>query len=88
KICRFCWHHIKENLNRKCPACRREYTNEGAKFQPVAAEDVKRIERQKKSKEKEKKELENLGRTRLADVRVIQRSLAYIVGWPQSFTEE
>lgn len=32
--------------------------------------------------------MENLGRTRLADVRVIQRSLAYIVGWPQTFTEE
>ncbi|TIA88947.1 hypothetical protein E3P81_03188 [Wallemia ichthyophaga] len=88
QICRFCWHRIKENLNRKCPACRREYTNEGAKFQPVAAEDVKRIERQKKSKEKEKKELDNLGRSRLADVRVIQRSLAYVVGWPQSFSEE
>lgn len=39
KICRFCWHHIKENLNKKCPACRREYSDETVQFKPVNKEE-------------------------------------------------
>lgn len=39
KICRFCWHHIKENLNKRCPACRRIYTDEGVEFKPVATQE-------------------------------------------------
>lgn len=35
QICRFCWHHIKENLNGKCPACRRDYTEEGVQFKAI-----------------------------------------------------
>ena len=39
QICRFCWHHIKENLNKRCPACRRVYTDEGVEFKPLAASE-------------------------------------------------
>jgi CCR4-NOT transcription complex subunit 4 len=39
KICRFCWHHIKENLNKRCPACRRVYTEEGVEFKPINPEE-------------------------------------------------
>lgn len=39
QICRFCWHHIKENLNRRCPACRREYTDEAVQFKPINKEE-------------------------------------------------
>lgn len=39
KICRFCWHHIKSNLNGRCPACRREYTDEGVQFKPISQEE-------------------------------------------------
>lgn len=39
QICRFCWNHIKENLNGRCPACRREYTEESVQFQPISKEE-------------------------------------------------
>lgn len=39
KICRFCWHHIKENLNGRCPACRREYTDDAVQFKPINKEE-------------------------------------------------
>lgn len=25
QLCRFCWNHISENLNGRCPACRQSY---------------------------------------------------------------
>ncbi len=39
QICRFCWHHIKENLNKRCPACRRVYTDEGVEFKPISPQE-------------------------------------------------
>lgn len=39
KVCRFCWHHIKENLNRRCPACRREYSDEAVQFKAINKEE-------------------------------------------------
>ena len=39
QICRFCWHHIKENLNGRCPACRREYLDDIVQFKPVNKEE-------------------------------------------------
>ena len=39
QICRFCWHHIKENLNGRCPACRKEYTNDAVEFKPMKPEE-------------------------------------------------
>jgi RING/Ubox like zinc-binding domain len=39
KICRFCWHHIKENLNKRCPACRRVYTDDAVEFKPIATQE-------------------------------------------------
>ena len=39
QVCQFCWHHIKENLNRRCPACRREYTDDAVQFKPINPEE-------------------------------------------------
>ncbi|THH09989.1 hypothetical protein EW145_g1632 [Phellinidium pouzarii] len=80
QICRFCWHHIKENLNRRCPACRREYSDESVEFKPINKEDHKRLTQQKKQRERERKELEALGRRHLLNVRVVQRNVVYVVG--------
>ncbi|KZS98911.1 hypothetical protein SISNIDRAFT_447740 [Sistotremastrum niveocremeum HHB9708] len=88
QICRFCWHHIKENLNGRCPACRRAYVEEAVQFKPVGPEDHKRLTKQKKNKEKERKELEALNRTHLANVRVVQRNVVYIVGLGSKFAKE
>ncbi|KAF6765082.1 hypothetical protein DFP72DRAFT_870057 [Ephemerocybe angulata] len=88
QICRFCWHHIKENLNKRCPACRRVYTDEGIEFKPVATQDHKRLTQQKKQRDREKKELESLGRKQLANVRVVQRNVVYVVGIGPRFAKE
>lgn len=39
QICRFCWHHIKENLNGRCPACRTPYDDSAVKFKPLKPEE-------------------------------------------------
>ncbi|KAF8628424.1 hypothetical protein AX15_003945 [Amanita polypyramis BW_CC] len=88
QICRFCWHHIKENLNKRCPACRRIYTDEGVEFKPINAEDHKRLMHQKKQRDRERKELEALGRRHLANVRVVQRNVIYAIGIGPRFAKE
>ncbi|THH21104.1 hypothetical protein EW146_g400 [Bondarzewia mesenterica] len=88
QICRFCWHHIKENLNKKCPACRREYSDETVQFKPVNKEDHRRLTQQKKQRERERKDLDALGRRHLANVRVVQRNVVYVVGIGPRFAKE
>jgi CCR4-NOT transcription complex subunit 4 len=39
QMCRFCWHHIKENMNGKCPACRQPYNPENYTFTPPDPEE-------------------------------------------------
>ncbi|KAI8879129.1 hypothetical protein K501DRAFT_336280 [Backusella circina FSU 941] len=89
QICRFCWHHIRENLNGKCPACRREYTDQNAEFQPISADEIQRIRREKKEKERQQKDIESANRTHLANMRVVQKNLVYIIGLhPRLATED
>ncbi|KAF8889769.1 hypothetical protein CPB84DRAFT_1826528 [Gymnopilus junonius] len=88
QICRFCWHHIKENLNKRCPACRRIYTDDAVEFKPIATQDHKRLTQQKKQRDRERKDLEALGRRHLANVRVVQRNVVYVVGIGPRFAKE
>ncbi|PPQ77531.1 hypothetical protein CVT25_011328 [Psilocybe cyanescens] len=88
QICRFCWHHIKENLNKRCPACRRIYTDDAVEFKPIATQDHKRLTQQKKQRDRERKDLETLGRRHLANVRVVQRNVVYVVGIGPRFAKE
>lgn len=105
QICRFCWHHIKENLNKRCPACRRVYTDEAVEFKAINTQewvfilgfyslcaDVthshKRLMQQKKQRERERKELDTLGRRHLANVRVVQRNVVYVIGIGPRFAKE
>ncbi|KAF8163178.1 hypothetical protein B0H34DRAFT_856722 [Crassisporium funariophilum] len=88
QICRFCWHHIKENLNKRCPACRRVYTDDAVEFKPIATQDHKRLTQQKKQRDRERKELDALGRRPLANVRVVQRNVVYVVGIGPRFAKE
>ena len=105
QICRFCWHHIKENLNGRCPACRREYTTDAVQFKPINNEECvylvphpqgvtdifhshKRLTQQKKQRERERKDLETLGRRHLTNVRVVQRNVVYIVNMNPRFAKE
>jgi len=43
---------------------------------------------QKKQRDREKKELETLGRRHLANVRVVQRNVVYVVGIGPRFAKE
>ncbi|KAL4075413.1 hypothetical protein V8B97DRAFT_1867593 [Scleroderma yunnanense] len=88
QICRFCWHHIKQNLNGRCPACRREYTDEAVQFKPIPQEDHKRLTQQKKQRERERKELDALGRRHLVNMRVVQRNVVYVMGIGPRFAKE
>ncbi|KAI7866146.1 hypothetical protein BDF14DRAFT_1816629 [Spinellus fusiger] len=80
QICRFCWHHIKENLNGRCPACRREYSVEMVEFEPISADEISRIKREKKEKERQQKDMEAVNRRHLANMRVVQKNLVYVIG--------
>jgi CCR4-NOT transcription complex subunit 4 len=42
----------------------------------------------KKQKEKEKKELENMNRKHLANMRVVQKNLVYVVGLSSKLAKE
>ncbi|KAI7907650.1 uncharacterized protein BX663DRAFT_491569 [Cokeromyces recurvatus] len=89
KICRFCWHHIRENLNGRCPACRREYSDQIAEFEPVSADEISRIKKEKKEKERQQRDMELANRRHLANMRVVQKNLVYIIGLhPKLATEE
>ncbi|KAI6036925.1 hypothetical protein BKA83DRAFT_4169637 [Pisolithus microcarpus] len=88
QICRFCWHHIKQNLNGRCPACRREYTDETVQFKPIPQEDHKRLTQQKKQRDRERKELDALGRRHFVNLRVVQRNVVYVVGIGPRFAKE
>jgi CCR4-NOT transcription complex subunit 4 len=44
QVCRFCWNHIKENLNGLCPACRRAYNDADIEFRAVPAEELGRLD--------------------------------------------
>ncbi|KAI8647555.1 hypothetical protein BD408DRAFT_427560 [Parasitella parasitica] len=89
QICRFCWHHIKENLNGRCPACRREYSVEMVEFQPVSADELQRIRKEKREKEKQQKDMESANRRHLSSMRVVQKNLVYIIGLhPRLASEE
>ena len=48
----------------------------------------KRLTQQKKQRDREKKELEVLGRKHLANVRVVQRNVVYVVGIGPRFAKE
>jgi CCR4-NOT transcription complex subunit 4 len=87
-VCRFCWNHIKENLNSKCPACRRPYSDESVEFRPVPAEELGRIKNVKKKKEREKKEQDLQQKKQLANVRVVQKNLVYVLGLPLRLSVE
>ncbi|KZV99083.1 hypothetical protein EXIGLDRAFT_804589 [Exidia glandulosa HHB12029] len=97
QICGFCWHHIKQNLNGRCPACRREYTDDAVEYTKIPTDELhlltprtrlKRLNQQKKAKERERKDIESLGRKHLLNVRIVQRNQVYVVGLGSRLSKE
>ena len=55
---------------------------------PTRLHSHKRLTQQKKQRERERKELDALGRRQLANVRVVQRNVVYVVGIGPRFAKE
>jgi len=88
QICRFCWHHIKTNLNGRCPACRKVYSDETVEFTPMQPEELKRLQAAKKQREREKRDADVLSRKHAANVRVRQRSQVHLQGMTTKIANE
>jgi hypothetical protein len=63
-----------------CPACRRPYSDDMARFKPLSKEEIARIKQEKRAREQARKESEATNRRNLAGARVVQRSLVYVIG--------
>ncbi len=56
-------------------------------YQPLISSQ-RRLAQQKKQRERERKDLDALGRRHLANVRVVQRNVVYVVGIGPRFAKE
>lgn len=75
-------------MNGRCPACRREYTEQTVQFTPLTPNEVQRLKNEKKRKEKEKREMELNNRRHLANLRVVQKNLVYVIGLSAKIASE
>ncbi|GFY49689.1 CCR4-NOT transcription complex subunit 4 [Trichonephila inaurata madagascariensis] len=82
QICRFCWHRIRTDENGLCPACRKQYPEDPADFKPLTTEEWQKIKNEKKQKDQQKKQKLSECRKHLANVRVVQKNLVFVVGLP------
>ncbi|KAJ1990627.1 transcriptional repressor general negative regulator of transcription subunit 4 [Coemansia umbellata] len=88
QICRFCHYRISEDFGGRCPACRRLYSEQTPKWKPISPAQVAKIKTEKKAKEREKREIESNNRRHLANVRVVQKNLVYVIGLPSNLATE
>ncbi|XP_011190156.1 myb-like protein I [Zeugodacus cucurbitae] len=84
QICRFCWHRIRTDENKLCPACRKEYTENPADFTPLTQEQILAFKSQKKQRDQKRKQKVRVteNRKHLSNVRVVQKNLVFVVGLP------
>jgi len=80
QICRFCWNKIRTEGNGLCPACRTPYTENPADFKPLTSEEMAKIKADKRQKDQAKKQKITENRKHLANVRVVQKNLVFVVG--------
>uniref|UniRef100_A0A1B0BD21 CCR4-NOT transcription complex subunit 4 n=1 Tax=Glossina palpalis gambiensis TaxID=67801 RepID=A0A1B0BD21_9MUSC len=82
QICRFCWHRIRTDENELCPACRKEYPENPADFKPLTQEEMIAFKSQKRQRDQQRKQKITENRKHLANVRVVQKNLVFVVGLP------
>jgi len=79
QMCRFCWNHIMENINGRCPQCREPYDSQNYTFTPPDPKELAKAHQDKRKKERRNKKQDNVNsRKQLSNVRVIQRNLVYV----------
>ena len=62
-----------------CPACRQAYTENPADFKPLTTEEMAKIKAEKRQKDQAKKQKISENRKHLANVRVVQKNLVFVV---------
>ncbi|XP_046676638.1 CCR4-NOT transcription complex subunit 4 isoform X1 [Homalodisca vitripennis] len=87
QICRFCWHRIRTDENGLCPACRKAYPEDPADFKPLSQEEVAKLKAEKRQKDQQRKQKITENRKHLANVRVVQRNLVFVVGLPMRLAD-
>lgn len=87
QICRFCWHRIRTDENGLCPACRKAYPEDPADFKPLTQEEVAKLKAEKRQKDQQRKQKITENRKHLANVRVVQRNLVFVVGLPMRLAD-
>lgn len=87
QICRFCWHRIRTDENGLCPACRKAYPENPAEFKPLSEAELQKIRLDKKQKEVARKQKITDSRKHLANVRVLQKNLVFVVGLSQRLAD-
>ncbi|KAJ7516975.1 hypothetical protein O6H91_21G007100 [Diphasiastrum complanatum] len=92
QICVWCWHQImelagKDNTEGRCPACRTPYDKEKIVGAASNCEELIDLAADKKRPHKVKIKSSD-GRKHLSNVRVVQRNLVYVVGFPLHLADE
>lgn len=87
QICRFCWHRIRTDENGLCPACRKAYSENPADFKPLSMEEIARLKAEKRLKDQQRKQRVTENRKHLANVRVVQKNLVFVVGLPMRLAD-
>ncbi|XP_020292097.1 alpha-protein kinase 1 isoform X2 [Pseudomyrmex gracilis] len=87
QICRFCWHRIRTDENGLCPACRKAYSENPADFKPLTKEEIARLKAEKRLKDQQRKQRVTENRKHLANVRVVQKNLVFVVGLPMRLAD-
>ncbi|XP_013404562.1 CCR4-NOT transcription complex subunit 4 isoform X2 [Lingula anatina] len=87
QICRFCWHRIRTDENGLCPACRKQYPEDPAEFKPLTEDELQRIRKERRQKDLQRKQKAAENRRHLANVRVVQKNLVFVVGLSQRLAE-
>ncbi|XP_046629957.1 uncharacterized protein LOC124310202 isoform X2 [Neodiprion virginianus] len=87
QICRFCWHRIRTDENGLCPACRKAYPENPADFKPLTKEEIARLKAEKRLKDQQRKQRVTENRKHLANVRVVQKNLVFVVGLPMRLAD-
>lgn len=87
QICRFCWHRIRTDENGLCPACRKQYPEDPAEFKPLTEDELQRIKKERRQKDLHRKQKAAENRKHLANVRVVQKNLVFVVGLSQRLAD-
>ncbi|CAO3593288.1 unnamed protein product [Absidia cylindrospora] len=59
-----------------------------AEFEPISADEITGIKREKKEKERQQKDMEAVNRRHLANMRVVQKNLVYVIGLHPKYATE